>query len=154
MTHIRVSKLIIIGSDNGLSPGRRQAIILTNAGILLIGPIGTNFSEIHTFSFKENAFEKVLCEMASICLGLNVLIQNQFYVFINKYLYSENVSINDIRFPLFSSHQSAVDCLKGLEDGCTDDIDFLESRIEGLRLGLGQFCQSSDAFRSESFGFH
>ena len=46
MTHICVSKLNIIGSDNGLSPGRRQAIIWTNAGILLIGPLGTNFSEI------------------------------------------------------------------------------------------------------------
>ena len=36
VTHICVSKLTIIGSDNGLSPGRRQAIIWTNAGILLI----------------------------------------------------------------------------------------------------------------------
>ena len=35
-----------IGSDNGLAPDRRQAIIWTNAGILLIGPLGTNFSEI------------------------------------------------------------------------------------------------------------
>ena len=34
-----------IGSDNGLSPSRHQAIIWINAGILLIGPIGTNFSE-------------------------------------------------------------------------------------------------------------
>ena len=56
-THIYVGKLTIIGSDNGLSPGRRQAIIWTNAGILLIGPLGTNFSEIlieiHAFSFKK-----------------------------------------------------------------------------------------------------
>ena len=37
VTHICISKLTIIGSDNGLSPGRRQAIIWTNAGILLIG---------------------------------------------------------------------------------------------------------------------
>ena len=36
----------IIGSDNGLSPGRRQAIIWTIVGILLIGPLGANFSEI------------------------------------------------------------------------------------------------------------
>ena len=34
MTHICVSKLNIIGSDNGLSPGLRQAIIWTNADIL------------------------------------------------------------------------------------------------------------------------
>ena len=61
MTHICVGKLTIIDSDNGLSPERRQAIIWTNAGILLIGPQGTNSSqiviEIQTFSF---------CEMASI----------------------------------------------------------------------------------------
>ena len=30
----------------GLAPGRRQAIIWTNAGVLLIGNLGTNFSEI------------------------------------------------------------------------------------------------------------
>ena len=41
-----VSKLTSIGSDNGLSPAQRQAIIWTSAGILLIGPLGTNFSEI------------------------------------------------------------------------------------------------------------
>ena len=46
VTHICVSKLTIIDSDNGLSPGRRQAIIWTNAGILLIRPSGTNFSKI------------------------------------------------------------------------------------------------------------
>ena len=57
VTHICVGKLTIIGSDNGLAPERRQAIIWTNAGILLIGPLGTNFSEIlieiQTFSFKK-----------------------------------------------------------------------------------------------------
>ena len=57
VTHICASKLTIIGSDNGLSPDRRQAIIWTNAGLLLIGPIGTNFSriliEILTSSFKK-----------------------------------------------------------------------------------------------------
>ena len=79
MTHICVSELTIIGSDNGLSPGRRQAIIWNNAGLLLIEPLGTNLSEIsigiQTFSLKKNAFENVVCEMASICLGLNVLTQ-------------------------------------------------------------------------------
>ena len=41
-----ISKLSIIVSDNGLSPGRRQAVVWTNAGMLLIGPLATNFSEI------------------------------------------------------------------------------------------------------------
>ena len=44
--HICVDKLTTIGSDNGLSLGRRQAIIWTNAAILFIGPLGTNFGEI------------------------------------------------------------------------------------------------------------
>ena len=59
--HICISKLTIIGLDNGLSPGRRQAIIPTNAGILLIGSLGTNFSEILIeickFSFKKMHFK-------------------------------------------------------------------------------------------------
>ena len=38
VTHICVGNLTTIGSDNGLSPDRHQAIIGTNAGILLIGP--------------------------------------------------------------------------------------------------------------------
>ena len=46
VTHICVCKLIVTGSDSGLSPGQRQAIIWTNAGILLIVSSGTKFSEI------------------------------------------------------------------------------------------------------------
>ena len=48
MTHICVGNLTIIGSDNGLSPGRCQTIIRTNVGMLLIGPWRTNFSEVLT----------------------------------------------------------------------------------------------------------
>ena len=57
MKHICVSTLTLIGSDNDLSPGWRQAIICTNAGILLIGPLGIHLNEIlikiNTFSFKK-----------------------------------------------------------------------------------------------------
>ena len=77
VTHICVSKLIIIGSDNGLSPGRRQAIIWTNAGILLIGPLATNFSEIlieiYTFSFKKMHLKMSSGKWWPSCLCLNVL---------------------------------------------------------------------------------
>ena len=56
MTHICIGKLTIIGLDNGLSPGHHQAIIWTNAGMLLTEPLDTNLSEIlfkiHTFSLK------------------------------------------------------------------------------------------------------
>ena len=57
MTYICVSKLTIIAVYNGLSSGRRQAFIWTIAGILSIGPLRTNFSEIfieiHILSFKK-----------------------------------------------------------------------------------------------------
>ena len=44
--HICMCQKAIIGSDNGLSPDRRQAIIWTSAGLLLIGLLETNFCEI------------------------------------------------------------------------------------------------------------
>ena len=79
VTHICVGKLTIIGSDNGLSPGRRQAIIWTNAGILLIGPWGTNFSEIligiQAFSFKKMHLKMSSAKWPPFRLGLNVLNQ-------------------------------------------------------------------------------
>ena len=77
VTHICVGKLTIIGSDNGLAPGRRQAIIRTNAGISLIGPWGTNFSEILieilTFSFKKMRLKVSSGKRRPFCLGLNEL---------------------------------------------------------------------------------
>ena len=77
VTHICVSKLTIIGSDNGLAPGRRQTIIWTNDGILLIGPLGTNFTEILIkileFSFKKMRLKLSSAKWRPFCLGLNVL---------------------------------------------------------------------------------
>ena len=77
VTHICVNKLTIIGSDNGLLPGRRQAIIWTNAAILLIEPLWTNFSEIliksPTFSFKKMRLKKSSGKWGPYCLSLNVL---------------------------------------------------------------------------------
>ena len=77
VTHICVGKLTVLGSDNGLSPGRRQAIIWTNAGILFIGPLGTNCIEIsigiQTFSFKEMRMKLSSANWRPFCLGLNEL---------------------------------------------------------------------------------
>ena len=78
VTHICVSDLTNIGSDNGLSPGRRQAIIRTNAGILLKRPLGTNFSEILIaillFSFKKMRLKVSSAKRRPFCRGLNVLM--------------------------------------------------------------------------------
>ena len=74
--HMCISKLNTIGSDNVLLPGRRQAIIWTYAGILVIRPLGTNYSkvltEIHTFSFKKMHL-KMSAKWRIFCLSLNVL---------------------------------------------------------------------------------
>ena len=57
-THIFVGKLVIIGSDNGLSPWRHQSSIWTNAGILLIGHLGT-FNRNSNIFIQANSFETV-----------------------------------------------------------------------------------------------
>ena len=71
-------KLSITGSDNGLSSDRRQAIIWTNASILIIGTLGTNFNEIlieiHKCSFRKIPFKMSSGKWRPSCLGLNVLI--------------------------------------------------------------------------------
>ena len=77
VTHICVGNLTTIGSDNGLPPGRRQAIIWTKCwNIVNWTPRNIyqwNFNRNSYNFIQENAFENVVCEMASICLGLNLL---------------------------------------------------------------------------------
>ena len=63
VTHICVGILTSIGSDNGLSPGRRQAIIWTNAGMLLIEPLGTNLlnnNVLRTWFKRSNSEQECL----------------------------------------------------------------------------------------------
>ena len=77
VTHICVSKLTIIGWDNGLSPNRRQGMIWTNAGILLIGPSGTKIIEIlikiHSFSVKKMHLKLSSAKWRPFGFDLNVL---------------------------------------------------------------------------------
>ena len=77
VTHICVDKLTTIGSDNGLSPRRLQAIIWTNAGILLIRPWGTNSNEF-LFKLQHFLLKKMRLKMLSgkwqpFFVSLNVL---------------------------------------------------------------------------------
>ena len=77
-----------IGWENGLWPGRRQAIISTNAGILLIGPLGSKFSviliEIHTFSFKKMHLKMSSGKFRPFCLGLHVLKYGYIWLYFNR----------------------------------------------------------------------
>ena len=79
VTHICVSKLIIIGSGNGLSPGRRQAI--NNTAISLIEPSRTKFAEIfnetRTLSFKKVHLKRSSAKWRPFCLGFNWIAQGR-----------------------------------------------------------------------------
>ena len=101
MTHVCVGNLTIIGSDNGLSPGRRQAIIWTSAGILLFWTLGNklqwNFNRNSNIFIHENAFENVVCEMASILSRLQCVKKlcynyKQFSIFPRNP--SDDISVN------------------------------------------------------------
>ena len=64
---------LIIGSANGLSPVRRHAITWTNAGLLLTGLLGTNFSEIRieilSFSLKKTHLKFSSAKTVAILSG-------------------------------------------------------------------------------------
>ena len=85
LTHKYISRLNIIDSDNGLSPGRRQAIIWTNAGLLLIGPLGTNFSEIlikiQNFSFMKMHLKISSAKRRPFCPGEDKLMPVPLHLF-------------------------------------------------------------------------
>ena len=111
VTHICVSKLTIIDSDNGLSPCRRQAIAWINAGILLIRPLATNFSEIsieiHVFSFKKIYLKISSGKWRPFCLGLNVLSGRTIRLYPPQNFLSDSyepIWINTGLFSLISYH--------------------------------------------------
>ena len=60
ISHVSVNKAITV-SDNGLVPNRRQAIIWTNAGLLLIKSLNTNLNFIQTtmILYKKMHFKKM-----------------------------------------------------------------------------------------------
>ena len=101
VTHMCVSELTVIGSDNGLSPGRRQAIIWTNAGILLIRPPGTNLNEI-LIEIHMISFTKIYLKMSSgkwrpFCLGLNVLNAAEIRTQMSNYIPRETTDIITVK---------------------------------------------------------
>ena len=65
-------------------------IIWTNAGILLIGPVGTNFcemlTEIYTFSVKKKCFENVVWKMAAILPRPQCVNETTITVFSGSYI--------------------------------------------------------------------
>ena len=106
-----VVELAIIGPDNSLSPGQCQAIIWTNAGILLIGPLETNFIEIsigiQTFSFKKMHLKLSSAKWRPFCLSLNVFTDTYYHSIVTDgnnetFMYCSGLSI--ILFVCFITH--------------------------------------------------
>ena len=130
MTHICVGKLTIIGSDNGLSPQRRRAIIWTNAGILLIGPLGTNFSEIlieiQTCSFKKMHLKMSSAKWRLSGLGFNVL-RSQITMSITReshwssHITTERFNVN-LRISLCMHISSGLKDI--MDTGCWSNFNF------------------------------
>ena len=87
VTHICVGNLNIIGSDNGLSPGRRQANYLNQCCNVVNWALGTNFSEIlieiYIFSFKKMHLKMPSGKWRPFWLGLNVLIVGSIKLYLH-----------------------------------------------------------------------
>ena len=157
VTHICVSDLTSIGSDNGLSPGRRQAIIRTNAGILLIRPLGTNFSvfsvEILISSFKKTRFKVSSAKRRPFCLGLNELTSETWWTHVTavKMLgpisqvqistlsksYENAFPANHISDYLIRSHVFTCDC--------RSTVVAYENMLHGLNVIIRIHCWCLDA---------
>ena len=118
-----VGKLAIIAADNSLAPDRRQTTIWNNAGIfciLLVGPLGTNFSEIlikiHAISIKKMHSKMSFGKWRPFCLSFNVLIGDKHYHTTRFSIYYSDCSGNhflhigyfkyELRTPTKSSHSS------------------------------------------------
>ena len=68
MTHICVSKLITIGSNNGLLPGQHKIIIWTNAGTSLSAPYKPqwNLNRNLCIFMHKNAFQNAVRKFVAI----------------------------------------------------------------------------------------
>ena len=99
----------IIGSDNGLSPLRRQAIIWTSAGLPMIRLLGTNFSavliEIQTFSLKKMRLKMPSAQCCPFCLGLDVFL-TRFVSQVIWDIWNILVTVESVRSLLMPWHHS------------------------------------------------
>ena len=94
-------------SDNCLSHARCKAIIWTNAGLLFIGLLGTNFSEI-LIAAQKTSLKKMYLEISTKCrlwcLGLSVLtIQVPVEYICGTLTYSLQIFFQGNTFEMFAN---------------------------------------------------
>ena len=125
-THICVSNLTLIASDNGLSPVRRQAIIWNNAGILLIGPLAIDFSEIlieiQIFSFKKMYLKLSSANWRLLLLGLNELMAG--YIIARSHKVAKP-GIGPVRPPFLTGDNNATETPVKFHNNRTNVIQHL-----------------------------
>ena len=114
MRHICVSRLTITGSDNGLSPGRRQAIIVNWT---LRKKLQWNFDQKCNIFIHKNAFESIVCEMASIlsrpqCVKRTMRVANQLLEDFRQQ-HQSRFGINDPRLFCMLGRSTLYGCLVG-----------------------------------------
>ena len=111
VTHICVTRLNIIGLDNGFSPAGHQAIIRTNTGIWLMGHLGTNFIEIRIVICRVS-FKKIHLKMSEkwrpFCLG-PIVLKRTIILLSTSIIYLLSLSTNKLPGEHFmNSHFSHV----------------------------------------------
>ena len=157
VTQICVGIQTIIGSDNGLSHGRRQAIIWTSAGIVFTGPLGTNFSEIlirvQTFSFKKMHLKIASAKWRPFCPGLDVLTQPVcICVYMNErwklFSRKKNSYLLSYQFPLQLNQHTDGTMVYLLPGGILTMLTVLLLHLQSARVGsvsATRCCQQADA---------
>ena len=147
--HICISKLIIIGPDYGLLPGRHQAIIWTTGGILLIRPLGKklqwNFNRIPIFSFKKKHLKVLSATWWPFCLSLDVLryhlIQNSSE-FICSFL---DILIKMMKYIILLTASPVSQGASTKQAMHVNPCIFMQN--QDRRLEMASFMQTGTAFR-------
>ena len=146
VTHICVGKLIVIGSDNGMSPDRRQAIIWPTAGLLSIGPLANifqwKFNKNTTIFIEENARENVVCEMA--------------------FILSRPQCVKCIRNTVYKKYKLCYQTMRSIVSICENEAP--RKLIWGFRcrlpwevcfnIWIGLSCSTNNHYESSTFTYH
>ena len=134
--HICNGNVTITGSENGLLPGQRQAIICTNAAVLLIGPFrrisSDNSIEILTFSFKKMRLKVSSVKWRPFCLSLSLLSNGFDFIFVDYF---------SLVFVIFCNSGNQDEAAKNWIYGW--ELAYLQSKNYLLENFLNYECKSS-----------
>ena len=125
-----------IGSGNGLSPVRHQAITCTNAALLSIGPLGTGFSEIGIKNEK--------CPFIKMHLKMSCTIWRPFCSGRAELMMESGILNNVLSFPVLSVGCYTCSSFNNSDPGCSDPFNpafstYVHSCKQGKKDRVGLF---------------